>query len=460
MNDDLRPRRIEFDDEVRTSTGLRQTGGFVYEEQLSELVGQKGAKIYREMSDNDGTVGAVLFAITMLVRQSMFTVTATDESPEAEELKLFVEQVLFEDMSVAFSDVVGEICTMFQYGYAPMEIVYKRRNGAKGMSAGKSSKFDDGRIGIRSIRLLGQTSIVKWEIDLEDDSIDGLWQQPLNRGQVFLPIEKMLLFRTTAERNNPEGRSILRNAYTSWFYKTKIQNFEAMGVERDLVGLPVVTAPSRIMSRDAEEDDKRQYAALKSLVTSIRRDKKEGVVLPSDRDQSGNLLYELKLLSTGGSRTFDTSKIIDRYDRAIATSVLADFIFLGQQAVGSFALSSDKTALFATAIGAFMKIIADTFNRHLLPRLWQLNGFDPSLMPTIKAGDLENQNIAEVADFISKLSSAGMTVFPDRELENRLRQMAGLPEAPEDGLEDGGDNFGAGDVGDDEDDDEDTSDEA
>lgn len=162
-------------------------------------------------------------------------------------------------------------------------------------------------------------------------------------------------------------------------------------------------------------------------------DLQEGIVMPSDRDASGNLLFEFKLISTGGSRTFDTTAIIDRYDRRIATTVLADFIFLGQQSVGSFALSSDKTALFAAAVGAFGGCIADVFNRQFIPRLWQLNGLDYELMPKLICADLERQNLGEVADFVQKLSSSGATLFPDRELENHLRDMAGFPQAPEDG---------------------------
>ena len=49
-------------------SGLAVYGGYVHEEKLPELSGQAGRDIYREMSDNDATVSAILFAITMLVR--------------------------------------------------------------------------------------------------------------------------------------------------------------------------------------------------------------------------------------------------------------------------------------------------------------------------------------------------------------------------------------------------------
>ena len=58
----------------------------------------------------------------------------------------------------------------------------------------------------------------------------------------------------------------------------------------------------------------------------------------------------------------------------MAMTVLADFIFLGHQQVGSFALSSDKTELFAMAIGAYLDIICETFNSQGIPSLIDING--------------------------------------------------------------------------------------
>lgn len=68
----------------------------------------------------------------------------------------------------------------------------------------------------------------------------------------------------------------------------------------------------------------------------------EGLVLPAG--------YEAELLSTGGTRQFDTNAIINRYDAKIAQTVMADFIMLGHEQTGSFALSEDKTELFAVAL--------------------------------------------------------------------------------------------------------------
>ena len=95
-------------------------------------------------------------------------------------------------------------------------------------------------------------------------------------------------------------------------------------------------------------------ACLERMVKHIRRDEMEGIVLPDG--------YRLELLSTGGTRQFDTNTIINRYDTRMAMTVLADFIILGHEKIGSWALSSDKTELFAVAIGAFLDIICETAN--------------------------------------------------------------------------------------------------
>jgi len=53
-------------------------------------------------------------------------------------------------------------------------------------------------------------------------------------------------------------------------------------------------------------------------------------------------------------------------------------------------------------------------------------------MPTLKPGDLERKDIGALGQLIQALAAAGMPLFPDRELENHIREAAGLPQAPED----------------------------
>ena len=108
--------------------------------------------------------------------------------------------------------------------------------------------------------------------------------------------------------------------------------------------------------------------------------------------------------------------------------MLADFISLGHEAVGSFALSSDKTELFAVSLGSMLDAIEDVFNRVAVPRLLALNGYPTDEhQPMMRHGDIEKPDLAELIQYVQGLSSAGAPIFPDLVLENRLRELADLP---------------------------------
>lgn len=396
------------------------------EEFLPELRGPKWRRIIREMSEGDPVVGGILFAIEMLCRRVEWRVEAADESvPQAVEIADFVETCRH-DLSSSWSDLIAEILTLLPYGWSYHEIVYKLRMGWSD-DATHRSKYDDGRVGWRKLPGRAQDTLAKWEFD-EDGGIRGMWQTREDGAPaVFIPIEKSLLFRTSVERGNPEGRSILRRAYRPWYFRTHLERIEAIGIERDLAGLPVATVPPEIMAADAGAPEKALLASIKQILTGIRRDEQDGVIYPAAYDDAGHKLYELTLLTSGGSRQFDTDKIVNRYDSRMAMSILADFILLGHEKVGSFALADTKTSLFAYAIGAWLDVIADTFNAHAIPRLVRLNGWDDRLCPRLVPGRVEEKDLEELGNYFQRLASAGMVLFPNPVLERYLLGAAGAP---------------------------------
>jgi hypothetical protein len=191
--------------------------------------------------------------------------------------------------------------------------------------------------------------------------------------------------------------------------------------------------PPDILSQNASADQKALLSTIKTLVTNIRRDEQEGVVMPLAYDANGKEMYKLSLMTTGGSRQFDTDKVVQRYDHRIAMSCLADFLLLGQGAgaQGSWAMHSDKTKLFSMSIGAFLDIVCEVMNRFAIPRLFALNDFQITDFPKIMHGDLQAVDLKELGDYIKTLSDAGMPMFPDQELEQYLKKVANLPETLE-----------------------------
>lgn len=403
-------------------SGLQHFSGYINEEFLKDLKGNRGMKVYREMRDNDPVVGTLLFAIEMLLRQVEWKVEGESVSSDDQQAAEFIDECR-KDMHTSWPDLVSEILTMLTFGWALIEVSYKRRNGSK-KDVRLNSQYTDGKIGWGAMELRAQETLQSWNI-ASDGVVEGMVQlAPPIYQAVEIPLSKCLLFRTTKNKNNPEGRSILRNAYRPWYFKKRIEEVESIGIERDLAGLPVILAPARLMDPNASANDQAIFAELKKIVTGIRRDEQEGVIMPSNRDESGNLLYELKLLSTGGTRTFNTNEVINRWDQRIAMTALADFILLGHEKVGSFALSSDKTDLFARALGAWLGSIAETLTSEA-NKLLSLNG----LSGRVKMGheDIETPNLTELGDYITKLVGAGAPLFPDEELEGYLRKAGNLP---------------------------------
>ena len=246
---------------------------------------------------------------------------------------------------------------------------------------------------------------------------------PPDYGFITIPMKKAMLFRTESAKDNPEGRSILRNAYRPWYFKRRIQEIEAIGIERDLAGLPVFHAPDGTDIWDENDDDMIKInAALTKMVKSIRRDEYEGLVLPHG--------FEFELVSTGGARQFDTNSIINRYDTKIAMTVLADFLMLGHNKVGSFALSSDKTELFSVAISSFLDVICETFNNQGIPALIDINGdyFNGITdYPKMTHGEIEDVDVKAAGQFIKDMTGIGVIV-PDDGLEDYVREIGHLPE--------------------------------
>lgn len=403
-------------------------GGQIYDETVKALQGPNSVKAYREIADNCSVAGACLLALEVLVRKVKWTIQPGEDTAEAQTRAEFIESQM-EDMSQSWPDFMAEILSMLVYGWSYFETVYKIRKGPDQPGQFRS-RYSDGLVGWRKFALIPQESLSKWEWDSEG-GLHGLWQRQdgsdykLNR-DVLIPIEKSLLFRTKTNRNNPEGRSLLRSAYFPWQFVKRIQEVEGIGIERDLAGMPVAYVPPEIMDPTASAEDQATLAAFKNLVTSIRRNEQEGVVFPIAHDEHNNPLYELKLLATGGMRQFDTSKVIERYERRIAISMLSDIVLMGHEKVGSLALSRDKTSLIGRFIAATTASIAAVLNRYAIPRLYELNGWSTEKPAFFVPGDAENADLKTLSIFIRNLASVG-ALTPDPKLEAALREFAALP---------------------------------
>lgn len=399
------------------TSGLRRYGPYVYEEFLPELRWPYAGRIYQEMADNDPVIGAILYLAEMLIRGTTWRVEPASNSPADVEAAEFLESCMH-DMDMSWANTISEILSMLTYGFSFHEIVYKVRRGPNERSAKYKSKYTDGRVGWRRLPIRAQTSLHEWTFNDEGDVTAFVQMAEPDFKIVSIPMSKGLLFRTRVSRDNPEGKSLLRNAYRPWFFKKHFEEIEGIGIERDLAGYPVLKAPENL---DLWNDDDERMVALRAraeeLVASVRRDSEEGILLPNG--------WELSLLSSGSSRQVNIGETIDRYDNRIAITMLSDIILIGNNKAGSFALADTKQSMLAAALQAQLYNIADVFNDRAVPMLFSYNYFpDITDYPKIVPGRIQSPSLKEVA---LVLRAMGLNIAGDLNMQNYLRSILGMP---------------------------------
>ena len=407
--------KLELKSELGVSTTHR-VGRSLYDDYLPQLRGRKAARVYRQMSEGDPTVSGFLFGIEAVLREITWHADPADESPAAQDAAEFLDTCL-DDMTHTWGDHIAVALSELAYGFSAFEIVYRQRLEAEG------SKYSDGKWGWRKLAYRPQDSIQEFAMD-ETGGTQGIVQS-VSGANILIPIEKLVLYRTTTQRG-PEGKSLLRGAYRPWYFKNRAEEIMAIGIERDLAGLPIGRIPGdSIISADSN------YTFMKQLVTRVKRDEQEGVVLPSDRDESGNHLYEFELMSAAGGseRLAGVLAITRAFSQDILASVLADFMGLGRDAVGSRALADPKIGLWLKSLEFIADGIADTLTRHAVPRLMALNGVPRNLSPVVSHSPVKETDVAAVAAALKDFSAAGFPIVADdgEATVNHLRGLVGLP---------------------------------
>lgn len=428
--------------EAKAKTTLGVAGDNTYngqiraDEFLPELRGKKAIRKYREMRDNDSTVGAVMYSVEQILRDIDLHVKPADDSDAAKVEKEFVESVL-DDMDHTLDDHISDALSYLSYGFGWFEVIYKRRVGPTERSPKKNSKYTDGRIGVRKIASRAPWTVSKFDVEQKTGDVLGIEQEVgFMGGRNYIPLNKSLYYRTTSLNGDPSGRSILRNAYTSYEYLNNLQSIEAIAVERELAGIPVARIPAEYLSGDASAAQSGFVHNLQQVLRDVKFNEQGYIILPSDTypDKDGapssTRLVDVELMASNGKRNIDINPIVSRYQHDIARSMLSEFLLLGTSG-GSYALSKSKTDLFLRALESYIQAIVDVLNKQLVERLWQLNGLNYDMMPTIEAGDVAPHDLREISSFLRNLNGAGIDVSSHPEVISDLMDIAELDYDPE-----------------------------
>jgi len=394
-----------YQTEIGTS-GIKWSQGEARDEFLDSLRGTDGVKIYHEMSENDPIVGAMLHAIRQVMREMRWIPRSGTKDPDAEDDNVVFLKENMKSMNRSWTDFMSDVYSFFTYGWALFEQVFERR---------------DGRVYWKKLAHRAQTSMVKWETDSNNAAV-GMWQKiNWDRAQVYIPFSKCIHLVTEYRSGNPEGHSLLRPAYRPWYYKKNLEEIEAIGIERDMVGLPELTTPEGFKMNDDTDETKAALEWAKDILQNIRNDEQAGLLRPNG--------WEFRLVPSPGEKQYDVNKTIERYAKEIAMSVLAQFIMLGMERTGSYALAKELVDIFYMSLEGWADYIATTINRQGIKLLFQLNGITKDI-PYLVHTSVHRQSLRDMAYFVSSLFDENKVSLDD-ELKTYLKRFGKLSEYSE-----------------------------
>lgn len=414
-------------------SGLNMMMGVPQDEWHPQLIGHLWPKIVREMVDSCPIIGAGLRFITMTARKAKWSVVAADENDvSAREQAVFLDSCL-KDMTHTLDSFMARSDAMLPFGYAVFEECFKFRRGEKGAP---SSLYDDGRIGWSKFAFRSPESRERWEV-LPDGTITAFIQTDAWGRQIRIPYEKLLHFVLDEGKDNPEGRSWLRNAWVDYRHRKYTQQFEGVGLQKDTAGMLDIQVPLEVMIATSGNE-----LLTKQALEETGRNASVGhqsfLMRPSETDSSGHPTgYVVKQIQSGGGKMFDTDKIIRRCDQRIALVLNTEVQQLGQGSAGANrALADNKTSMLGLALLAILGCKRDVMNRRAIPKLMRLNGWnDPAKWPRLEHGDIE---VPDPEAFMTAMEKAVGT-FPrlgaDPKVENRARQVLGVPERTKEEIE-------------------------
>lgn len=383
------------------NSGTQIASGIISgEEYNTELTGWRGLRAYDAMRRNDATVNAALSAIKLPITQAQYRVDAASEDDADKEVADFVEYNILRNID--WRKFLDESLTYLDFGFAVFEMVFEPQvvNGQT-------------RIVLTKLGFRKQTTIQSWE---QQSGAPGISQN--SNGQIYnIPLQKLVVFTYKQEGDNYEGISLLRTAYKHFYIKDKLYRMDAVGHERQSVGVLEITVP-----KGAGDKDKKKII---TAARELRANEKSYIMHPEG--------WLVEFMDMKANSLKDVEPSISHHDRQISKNVLAQFLELGAAGgSGARATSEDHSRLFAMSVQGVAERIAHVLQQTVVKALVDLN-FTGRAYPTLTVGNLADDNVPVITEAIAKLVTAG-ALHPRPADENTVRKMIGLGEVDDDEL--------------------------
>jgi len=414
------------------SLGLRVYSGVTQDELKRELNWPHSINTFREMSYHSA-INAPLTLFENIISRATWVYKPPENATEEEKNQVKIINQMMQDMDQSWPEFVRDILSSNIFGFSVHEKVYRKRLKANG------SLYDDGIIGWKRLPIRVQESISKFIFSEDGNDVIGVQQNLSAINDIYnrfskrsnlinLPRSKFMLFRTGKHRGDPFGKSPLRDAYLAWRFLTQLEELEALGVAKDLNGIPVLSLPPQVLAADGDQEQRLYF---ENAIRNLQVGEQMGIILPSLYDEQGKPLYDIKLLSSDGKKNFDLNKIKEYYRGLIFISLFADILLQGVGTTGSFALGAIKNSLSGAYAERLISNIAEVIQNDLIRQTYEINSWPTERMGKLDFDGLDNTDIESLSKYLQRVASVGL-LEKDRAVLNAVRQGIGIDPLPED----------------------------
>lgn len=399
-------------------------GGYVESnEKNPDLIGIKRYKTFSEMLANVTIIAAGVRYYLNLIAKSTWTVVPADESPQAKEYAEIIETQM-NSMETSWAGVVKRSAMSRFYGFS--------------IQAWTAIKVD-GVILFKDIAPRPQSTIERW--DREDSGyINGVGQRSPQTGEeLYLPRDRIIYMVDDSLNDSPEGLGLFRHITSASARLQRFEQLEGFGFETDLRGIPIGRAPLNAMNEAVKNGSltaEEREVALSPLKTFMKKhivnpalgyfmDSSSYISTGDNRNVSSTPKWDLELLKGGSTSQPEVAKAIERITREIARTLNVEGLLLGGES-GTQALSVDKSLNLAVVVDSALDEIAETFEKDIIKRIGELNGWDLSLLPKFKTEAIRHRDIKQLTQALKDLADSGVMISPEDPLVNEILELMGL----------------------------------
>lgn len=367
-----------------------------------ELYWPHSMSIYDKMRSTDSQIRSLLQAIARPILKTAWQVQGSEVRSDVidvveRELGLQTDQEgRFRRSTNGFSwdEFLRQALTFLPFGHSVFEPIYA---------------VDDA-VHLSRMAFRPQRTIAAWNV-ANDGSLESIEQYVTRKTEtgwhqdkVAIPAEKLVVFVNEREGADWAGQSILRACYINWLMKSQIMRYDAMAIERNGMGLPVLRIG---MGEDANKAQR--------VVEEIRMGERAGVVLPDTQS--------LELLGVSGT-TKDAMPSLNFHNQEIGRSALAMFLNLGHDR-GSQSLGETFEDLFVASLNAVSSYVEEVVTEGIIRPLVRYNFGPDEPYPVVTADELTTDT-ALSPEQLKYLVDASI-ITPDGELEDDMRRRFALP---------------------------------